>query len=137
MFLQLHHRLRETGSLRPRQVGGGRRYVRTPEYQEEALERIANEPSTSKHAVAHAIGTSQSVCQVLRDTHTISRRCRNQGRATSHRLFSLSSGFCNEVSLILPFPRTSSLLAVYTCLHDNLQTGTHNSSTARRKIRVA
>jgi hypothetical protein len=68
MFARLHQRLRETGSLRPRHVGGGRRNVRTPESEEEVLERIANKPSTCTRAVAHAMGTSQSsVCRVLRE----------------------------------------------------------------------
>jgi hypothetical protein len=32
MFAQLHQRLQETGSFRPQHVGGGRRNVRTPEF---------------------------------------------------------------------------------------------------------
>jgi hypothetical protein len=41
--------------------------VRTPEFEEEVLERIANEPSTSTH-----MGTSQSsVCRVLREQNLV------------------------------------------------------------------
>jgi hypothetical protein len=54
------------GSLHLQHVGGGQRNVRTPESEEEVLERIAYEPSTSMHADAHDMGTSQScVCRVL------------------------------------------------------------------------
>ena len=68
MFPRLFRRLRETGNLRPRHVGGGRRNVRTPEFEEEVLERIANEPSTSTRAVARGMGTSQSsVWRVLQE----------------------------------------------------------------------
>jgi hypothetical protein len=56
------------GSLCPRHVGAGQHNVRTPEFEEEVLARIANEPSTRICAVAHAMGTSQSsVCQVLQE----------------------------------------------------------------------
>jgi hypothetical protein len=42
--------------------------VRTPEFEEAVFEKIANEPSTSMHAVAHVMGTSQSsVCRALRE----------------------------------------------------------------------
>jgi hypothetical protein len=39
--------------------------MRTPEFEEKVLERIANEPSISTRAVAHAMGSQSSVCQVL------------------------------------------------------------------------
>lgn len=42
--------------LRPQHVGRGRRNVRTPRFEEEVGDRIANEPSTSTRAVAHAMG---------------------------------------------------------------------------------
>jgi hypothetical protein len=72
VFARLHQRLLETGSLRSLYVGGGRRNIRTPEFEEEALERIANEPSTSTCAVAHAMGISQSsVFRVLREQNLV------------------------------------------------------------------
>jgi hypothetical protein len=52
MFARHHQRLRETGSLRPQHVGGGQHNVRTPEFEEEALEGTANELSTIMRAVA-------------------------------------------------------------------------------------
>lgn len=54
MFARLFRRLREMRCLRPQHVGGGRRNVRTPRF-EEVLDRIANESSTSTRTVAHAM----------------------------------------------------------------------------------
>jgi hypothetical protein len=68
MIAQLHQCLRETGFLCSQHFGGGRHNVRTPEFEEAVLEKIANEPSTSTCAIGHAMGTSQSsVCRVLRE----------------------------------------------------------------------
>jgi hypothetical protein len=42
--------------------------MRTPESEEEVLERIAFEPSTSMHVITHAMGTHQSsACRVLQE----------------------------------------------------------------------
>ncbi|PSN56000.1 hypothetical protein C0J52_13707 [Blattella germanica] len=40
-------RLRDTGSLRARRIGGRPRATRTPEFEEEVLRRVDNDPATS------------------------------------------------------------------------------------------
>src|SRR5678815_5688794 len=68
MFVRLHQRLRDNGTLRPRCIGGRPRNTRTPAFEEEMLERVANDPSTSTRAIAHAMGTNQSsVVRVLQE----------------------------------------------------------------------
>ena len=67
-FARLYHRLREDGSLRPRCIGGRPRQTRTPAFEEEVLERVSNDPSTSTLAIAHATCWNQSsVLQVLQE----------------------------------------------------------------------
>ena len=68
MFARLYQRLREDGSLRPRCIGGRPRQKRTPAFEEEMLERIGNDPSTSTRAIAHAMISNQSsVLRVLQE----------------------------------------------------------------------
>ncbi|KAJ4447393.1 hypothetical protein ANN_09399 [Periplaneta americana] len=55
-FAAIHTRLGETENLRPRPVGGGRRDVRTPDFENVVVERFSEEPSTSTRAVARAKG---------------------------------------------------------------------------------
>ena len=51
MFALLYQLIREDGSLRPRYIGGRPRQKRTPAFEEEMLERIGNDPSTSTRAM--------------------------------------------------------------------------------------
>src|SRR5678816_3181528 len=68
MFARLHQRLRENGTLRPRCIGGRPRNTRTPAFEEEVLERVANDPSTSTRAIAYAMGLNQSsILRVLQE----------------------------------------------------------------------
>lgn len=68
MFARLHQRLRDTGSLRPQHTGAVQRNVRTPAFDEEVLQRVDNEPSTSTRAIASTMGTSQStISRVMRE----------------------------------------------------------------------
>ena len=48
----LYQRLREDGSLRPRCIGGRLRQTMTPAFEEEVLERVGNDPSSSTRAVS-------------------------------------------------------------------------------------
>lgn len=67
-FAAIHRRLGETGNLRPRAVGGGRRDVRTPDFEDAVVERVTNEPSVSTRATARAMNVSHmSVYRVLRE----------------------------------------------------------------------
>ena len=61
MFARFYQRLLEDGSLRPRCIGGR---SRTPAF-EEVLERVGNDPSTSTHAISHAMGSNQSSVRVI------------------------------------------------------------------------
>ena len=64
----LYQRLREDGSLRPRCIGGRPLQTRTTAFEEEVLERVGNDPSTSAHAIAYAMGSNQSsVLRVLQE----------------------------------------------------------------------
>ena len=66
MFSRLYQRLPEHGSLRPRCIGGRPRQTMIPVIEEEVLERVGNDPSTSTRATAHAMGSNQSsVLRVL------------------------------------------------------------------------
>ena len=68
IFAHLYQRLREDGSLRSRCIGGRPRQTRTPAFEEEVLERVGNDPSTSTRAIAHAMVSSQSsVLRVLQE----------------------------------------------------------------------
>ena len=67
-FAAIHRRLGETGNLRPRAVGGGRRDVRTPDFEDAVVERVTNEPSVSTRATARALNVSHmSFYRVLRE----------------------------------------------------------------------
>ena len=68
MLASLYQRLGEDGSLRPRCIGGRLRQMRTPAFEEEVLERVCNDPSTSTSAIAHAMDSNQySVLRVLQE----------------------------------------------------------------------
>ena len=56
MFAHLLQRLREDGSLRPRCIGGRPRQTRKPAFEEEVLEGVGNDPSTSTHAICPCHG---------------------------------------------------------------------------------
>ena len=60
MFAHHYQRLREDGSCRPRGIGGRSLKMRTPAFEEEVLERVGNDLSTSTRAIAHAMGSNQS-----------------------------------------------------------------------------
>ena len=67
-FAAIHRRLGETGNLRPQAVGGRRRDVRTPDFEDAVIERVSVELSTSTPAVAHAMNINhQSIWRVLRE----------------------------------------------------------------------
>ncbi|KAJ8887463.1 hypothetical protein PR048_013678 [Dryococelus australis] len=56
------------GSLHPQHTGAVWHNVRTPAFDEEVLQRVANEPSTSTCAIASTMGTSQStISRVMLD----------------------------------------------------------------------
>lgn len=68
IFSRLYQRLRDTGSLRARRIGGRPRATRTPEFEEEVLRRVDNDPATSTRVIANAMGTNQSsVLRVLQE----------------------------------------------------------------------
>ena len=72
MFASLYQRLREEGCLRFRCIDGRPRQTRTPAFEEEVLQRVSNDPSTSTSAIARAIaramGSNQSsVLRVLQE----------------------------------------------------------------------
>ena len=102
LFARLYQCLREDGSLRPRCIGGRPRQTRTPAFEEEMLERVGNDPSTSTRATAHAMGSNQSsVLRVLQEQNLHAfhlRKYKDWGPTTSHLVFNLSSGFCNGAS---------------------------------------
>ncbi|KAJ8886256.1 hypothetical protein PR048_012465 [Dryococelus australis] len=60
MFARLHQRLRDTGLLCPQHTGAIRHDVRTPALDEEVLQRVTNEPSTSTCDITSSMGTGQS-----------------------------------------------------------------------------
>ena len=69
-FAAIHQRLREMENLHPQHVGCGRRDVRTPEFEDDVVERFSQAPSTSTCAVAHAMGISHlSIWRVLQEYH--------------------------------------------------------------------
>ena len=114
MFAHLYQCLREDGSLHLRCIGVRPRQTRTPAFEEEVLERVGNDPSTSTRAIVHAMSSNKSsVLRVLQEQtsmHTTSRKYKNWGPMTLQLVFELSNGFCNGVSLILPFLHMSWLL---------------------------
>ena len=59
-FARLYKRHREDGSLRPRCIRGRPRQTKTPVFDEQVLERVDNDLSTSTRAIAHAMGSNQS-----------------------------------------------------------------------------
>ena len=68
MFASLYQHLREDGSLRPWCIGGRPRQTRAPTFEEEVLERVGKDPSTSTSVIAHAMGSNQpSVLRVLQE----------------------------------------------------------------------
>lgn len=68
-FVNVDQRLRETGSLQSRMYDTGRnRSVRTPQFEEEVLERFEDNPSTSTRIVAHELRVnSRLVWNVVHD----------------------------------------------------------------------
>ena len=69
VFISFSRRMRETGSLQPRNEGpGNMRTTRTPDFEEEVLERVAADPTTSTRRIARAMGAAQSsVWRVLHE----------------------------------------------------------------------
>lgn len=68
MFQRIHSRLHETGTLRRPTPPGQIRHRRTPSFEEEVLERAAENPSTSTRAIAHALAVPHSsVWKVLHE----------------------------------------------------------------------
>ena len=57
-FARLYQRLREDGSLRPWCIGGRQCQTRTPAFEEEVLESVDNDPSTSTPAIAHVMSSN-------------------------------------------------------------------------------
>ena len=104
MFVCLYQRLREDGSLRPWCIGGRPHQTRTPAFEEEVLERVGNDPSTSTHAVSLA-RTKPSCIPPPESTRTGAQRLHTSCSfcpvvyATEHREFCLSciSLFTDEV----------------------------------------
>lgn len=60
-FIAVHRRLSETGTFKPNMHDTGvRRTVRTIPFEEEVLQRVADEPSTSTRKIAQIMGVTQS-----------------------------------------------------------------------------
>ena len=114
MFASLYQHLREDWTLRPRCIGGRPRRTRTPAFEEEVLERVGNDPSTSTPAIAHAMVSNQSsVLRVLQEQNRHAyhlQKVQEVGPNDSHLVFDLSIGFCNVASSVLPFLHKSCLL---------------------------
>lgn len=67
-FAAVHRRLRETGSFKPSGGTGHPRTARTVAFEEEVLERIAEQPSTSTRAIANEMNAAhQTVWRVLHE----------------------------------------------------------------------
>lgn len=69
IFPRIDRRMRKSGTFKPNlRENGARRSMRTPSFEEEVLELVAEQPSTSTRALAHALGSNRySVWQVLHE----------------------------------------------------------------------
>ena len=68
-FASVDRRLRETGTFAVNRPSTGRgRSVRTPQFNEDVLQRFEYNPSTSTRAVGHAVGVDRRlVWKVVRE----------------------------------------------------------------------